>query len=48
MIPVEARYETHNSELLAIIEAFKIWKNYLKGFQDEVFILIDHNNLQRL
>ena len=30
MILAETRYETHNSELLAIIEAFKTWRHYLK------------------
>ena len=32
MIPVETRYETHNGELLAIVEVFKTWKNYLEEF----------------
>ena len=32
MILVETRYETHNGELLAIVEAFKIWRYYLEGF----------------
>ena len=31
MIPAETRYETHNGELLAIVEAFKTWRHYLKG-----------------
>ena len=29
MIPAETRYETHDGELLAIVEAFKTWKHYL-------------------
>ena len=45
MIPAETKYETHNGELLAIVEAFKTWKHYLEGFQHEVFVLTDHNNL---
>ena len=32
MIPVETRYKTYNGKLLAIVEAFKTWKNYLEGF----------------
>ena len=32
MIPAETRYETHDSELLAIVEAFKTWKHYLEDF----------------
>ncbi len=47
MIPVEIWYKTHNRELLAIVEAFKTWKHYLKGFKYEILILTNHNNLQR-
>ncbi len=39
--------ETHNGELLAIVEAFKTWRHYLKGCKHEVLVLTDHNNLQR-
>ena len=46
MILVETRYETHDGELLAIVEAFKSWKYYLKGFQHEVLVLTDLNNLR--
>ncbi len=47
MISAETRYETHNGKLLAIVEAFKTWRHYLKGCKHEVLILIDHNILQR-
>ena len=47
MIPAETRYETHNGELLAIVEAFKTWRHYLEGSQHEVLILTNHNNLRR-
>ena len=47
MIPAETRYETHNNELLAIVEVFKTWKHYLEGFQHEVLVLTEHNNLWR-
>ena len=47
MIPVETRYEIHDDELLAIIEAFKTWRQYLEGFWHEVFVLTDHNNLRQ-
>ena len=47
MIQAETRYETHDGELLAIVEAFKTWRHYLKGFKHEVLVLIDHNNLRR-
>ena len=44
MILAETKYETHNDELLAIVEAFKTWKLYIEGFQFEVLMLINHNN----
>ena len=47
MIPVETRYETHDGELLAIVEAFKTWRHYLESCKHEVFVLTDHNNLRR-
>ena len=47
MIPAETRYETHDGELLAIVEAFKTWRHYLEGSQHEVLILTNHNNLRR-
>ncbi len=37
---------THDNELLAIVEAFKTWRQCLKGYEHEVFMLPDHNNLQ--
>ncbi len=46
MILVETRYKTHDGELLAIVKAFKNWKQYLEVYKHEVLILIDHNNLQ--
>ncbi len=47
MIPPETRYETHDGELLAIVEAFKTWRYYLEGCKHKVLVLTDHNNLQR-
>ena len=47
MIPAETRYETHDGELLAIVEAFKTWRHYLEGSQHEVLVLTNHNNLCR-
>ena len=46
MIPVETRYETHDNELLAIVEAFKTWRHYLAGCKHEVLVPTDHNNLR--
>ncbi len=47
MISTETRYESHDGELLAIVEAFKTWRHYLEGWKHEVLLLTDHNNLQR-
>ena len=47
MIPAETRYETHDGELLAIVEAFKTWRHYLEGCKHEVLVLTNHNNLRR-
>lgn len=44
MIPAKIRYATYNGELLAIVKSFKTERHYLKEFQYEVLILIDHNN----
>ncbi len=45
MILAETQYEIHSGKLLAIVEAFKIWRHYLEGYKHEVLILTDHNNL---
>ncbi len=46
MIPTETWYKTHDRELLAIIEVFKIWKHSLEDCKHKVLVLTDHNNLQ--
>lgn len=45
MILAKTRYKTYNGELLAIVEAFKTWRHYLKGCKYKVFVLINYNNL---
>ena len=47
MILIETQYETHNGELLAIVEAFKTWYHYLEDCKHEVLVLTDHNNLRQ-
>ena len=47
MILAETRYETHNVELLAIVEAFKTRQHYLEGCKHEVLVPTDHNNLHQ-
>ncbi len=46
MIPAETRYETHNDELITIVEVYKTWRYYLEGCKHEVLILTNYNNLQ--
>ena len=45
MILAKTQYKTHNQELLAIVEAFKTWRHYLKGWKYKVLVFLDHNNL---
>ena len=47
MIPAKTRYKTHDSELLAIVEAFKTWCHYLKSCKYKVLVITDNNNLCR-
>ena len=42
----ELNYNTHNKELLAIFEAFKIWRHYLEGLAYSINIVTDHKNLK--
>ena len=37
--------QTYNSELLAIVEAFKTWQHYLEDCKYKVLVLTNHNNL---
>jgi len=46
MLPAEMNYETHDQELLAIVEVFKVWRHYLLGVHVTVVVLTDHNNLK--
>ena len=43
--PMELNYDVHNKELLAIFEAFKKWRHYLKGTPAPVEVFTDHKNL---
>jgi len=42
----ERNYQIHDKELLAIMEAFKKWKRYLWGEEEQVTVYTDHQNLQ--
>ena len=41
----ESRYPVHDKELLAIVDAFRVWKSYLEGTKYQVQVLSDHKNL---
>ena len=43
---LELNYDTHDKELLAIVEAFQTWRHYLKGSATLVDIVMDHKNLE--
>ena len=47
MISAKMCYKTHDTEWLAIIEAFKNWRHYLEDYQYNILVLTDHNNLRR-
>ena len=42
----ELNYDTHDKELLAIFEAFRVWHQYLKGSGIPINVLTDHKNLE--
>ena len=46
MTGAERNYETHDGELLAIVEAFKKWRQYTEGSLQTVEVLCDHENLK--
>ena len=46
MITAETKYEIHDGELLAIVQAFKTWRHYLEDCKHEILVLTDHNNLR--
>ena len=42
----ELNYDTHDKELLAIFDAFKVWRHYLEGSATPVDVVMDHKNLE--
>ena len=42
----ELNYDTHDKELLAIFEAFTIWRHYLEGSRLKINVVTDHKNLE--
>jgi len=47
MTPAECNYDVHDKELLAIVQALKEWRRYLKGSGQHFNVLTDHKNLIR-
>ena len=43
---VELNYNIYDKELLAIFEAFKIWRHYLEGLAYPINVVMDHKNLE--
>ena len=46
LTPAEKNYGTGDSEMLAIVEAFREWRHYLESPAFTVRVLCDHENLQ--
>jgi hypothetical protein len=44
--PSEVNYDTHDKELLAIFDAFTIWRHYLEGASLPIDVVTDHKNLE--
>ncbi|CCE34844.1 uncharacterized protein CPUR_08783 [Claviceps purpurea 20.1] len=44
--PAEMNYEIHDKELLAIVDCFKKWRQFLEGAQHRVEVFSDHHNLE--
>jgi hypothetical protein len=46
MIPAELNYDIYDKELLAIVECFRLWRQYLEGVKHMIQVFTDYNNLQ--
>jgi hypothetical protein len=44
--PVEINYEIHDTELLAIVDCFKVWRRYLEGVIHTIQVYSNHQNLE--
>jgi len=44
--PAETNYEIHDKELLAIVNAFKHWRQYCEGATNQVQMFSDHQNIE--
>ena len=43
---LELNYDTHDKELLAIFEAFRVWQHFLEGSSTPIDVVTDHKNLE--
>ena len=44
--PAEINYEIYDKEMLAIVTAFREWRQYLEGSQHQIKMFTDHKNLE--
>ncbi|KAK6303564.1 hypothetical protein J4Q44_G00260180 [Coregonus suidteri] len=44
--PAEQNYDVGDRELLAVVQALKVWRHWLEGAQHPFLILTDHRNLE--
>lgn len=42
----ERNWPTYDQEMLAIVQVFETWRQFLEGTKDEIQIFSDHNNLR--
>ena len=45
-LPAELNYDTHDKELLAIIDSLKHWRLYLEGTEKPIEVITDHRSLE--
>ncbi|CEP10309.1 hypothetical protein, partial, partial [Parasitella parasitica] len=46
LLPAEINYQTYDKELLAIVDAFKHWRQYLEFSTEPTTFITDHKNLE--
>lgn len=47
MLSAKLNYETHNVELLAIVQSFKTWRLYFEKKAYTILVFMDYNNLKK-
>lgn len=45
IIAAELNYPIHDKELLAIVDAFEVWRTYLQGARFQTLVFSDYKNL---